>query len=55
MDLSEIGRQFGLNEAQTRAAVEALTPVVARFTRRRHNAAPPSADPTQAPADVEPS
>jgi hypothetical protein len=34
MDLSEIGRQFGLNEAQTRAAVEALTPVVAAGMRR---------------------
>ena len=29
MDLSEIGLQFGINEAQTRAAVESLTPVVA--------------------------
>ncbi|MBK9364903.1 MAG: hypothetical protein IPO67_19395 [Deltaproteobacteria bacterium] len=36
-------------------ATLALTPVVARFTRRRHHAAPPAADPTQAPADVEPS
>ena len=34
MDLSEIGRQFGLDEAQTRAAVEALTPVVAAGMRR---------------------
>ncbi len=34
MDLSEIGRQFGLNEAQPRAAVEALTPVVAAGMRR---------------------
>ncbi len=34
MDLSEIGRQFGLNEEQTRAAVEALTPVVAAGMRR---------------------
>jgi hypothetical protein len=34
MDLSEIGRQFGLNETQTRAAVEALTPVVAAGMRR---------------------
>lgn len=34
MDLSEIGRQFGLSEEQTRAAVEALTPVVAAGMRR---------------------
>lgn len=34
MDLSEIGRQFGLDEEQTRAAVEALTPVVAAGMRR---------------------
>jgi hypothetical protein len=34
MDLLEIGRQFGLNEEQTRAAVEALTPVVAAGLRR---------------------
>lgn len=34
MDLSEIGRQFGLNEAQTRAAFEALAPVVAAGVRR---------------------
>jgi hypothetical protein len=27
MDLSEIGRQFGLNEEQTRAAFDALTPL----------------------------
>ena len=38
MDLSEIGRQFGLNEAQTRAAVEALTPVVAAGMRRNGGA-----------------
>ena len=34
MDLSEIGRQFGLDEAQTRAAFEALAPVVAAGVRR---------------------
>jgi hypothetical protein len=34
MDLSEIGRQFGLNEEQTRAAFDALTPVVASGVRR---------------------
>jgi hypothetical protein len=34
MDLSAIGRQFGLDEAQTRAALEALTPVVASGIRR---------------------
>lgn len=34
MDLSAIGRQFGLNEEQTRAALEALTPVVAAGVRR---------------------
>jgi hypothetical protein len=38
MDLSEIGRQFGLNEEQTRAAVEALTPVVAAGMRRNGGA-----------------
>ncbi len=38
MDLSEIGRQFGLDEAQTRAAVEALTPVVAAGMRRNGGA-----------------
>ena len=38
MDLSEIGRQFGLNEAQTGAAVEALTPVVAAGMRRNGGA-----------------
>lgn len=34
MDLSAIGRQFGLNEEQTRAAMEALAPVVAAGVRR---------------------
>jgi hypothetical protein len=34
MDLSAIGQQFGLNEEQTRAAMEALTPVVAAGVRR---------------------
>jgi hypothetical protein len=34
MDLSAIGRQFGLDEAQTRAALDALTPVVAAGVRR---------------------
>lgn len=34
MDLSSIGRQFGLNEEQTRAALDALTPVVASGVRR---------------------
>jgi hypothetical protein len=34
MDLEAIGRQFGLNEAQTRAALDALTPVVAAGVRR---------------------
>ena len=38
MELSEIGRQFGLNEEQTRAAVEALTPVVAAGMRRNGGA-----------------
>jgi hypothetical protein len=38
MDLSEIGRQFGLNEEQARAAVEALTPVVAAGMRRNGGA-----------------
>ena len=38
MDLTEIGRQFGLNEEQTRAAVEALTPVVAAGQRRSGSA-----------------
>ena len=34
MNFSEIGRQFGLNEEQTRAAFEALAPVVANGLRR---------------------
>jgi hypothetical protein len=34
MDLSAIGQQFGLNAEQTRAALEALTPVVASGVRR---------------------
>ena len=34
MDISAIGRQFGLNDAQTRAAFEALAPVVAAGLRR---------------------
>jgi hypothetical protein len=34
MDISAIGRQFGLDDAQTRAALEALTPVVASGVRR---------------------
>lgn len=34
MDFSQIGRQFGLDEAQTRAAFEALAPVVAAGVRR---------------------
>ncbi len=34
MDFSGIGRQFGLNEEQTRAAFEALAPVVANGLRR---------------------
>jgi hypothetical protein len=34
MDLSAIGRQFGLNEEQTRVAIEALGPVVAAGVRR---------------------
>lgn len=36
MDISEIGRQFGLNEAQTRAAFEQLAPVVAAGIRRNN-------------------
>lgn len=40
MDLSAIGRQFGLDEQQTRSAFEALAPVVAAGVRR--NAAQPS-------------
>jgi hypothetical protein len=34
MDLSAIGQQFGLTEEQTRAAFDALTPVVASGMRR---------------------
>jgi hypothetical protein len=34
MDLSAIGRQFGLTEEQARAAFDALTPVVASGVRR---------------------
>jgi hypothetical protein len=34
MNLEELGRQFGLNEAQTRAAFEQLAPVVAAGVRR---------------------
>jgi hypothetical protein len=34
MDLSAIGRQFGLTDEQTRAAFDALTPVVASGVRR---------------------
>src|SRR5262245_34505369 len=36
MDYAELGRQFGLNEAQTRAAFEQLTPVVAAGIRRNN-------------------
>ena len=36
MDYAEIGRQFGLNEAQTRAAFEQLAPVVAAGIRRNN-------------------
>jgi len=36
MDISEIGRQFGLNETQTRAAFEQLAPVVAAGIRRNN-------------------
>ena len=35
MNIDAIGRQFGLNEAQTRAALDALAPVVAAGMRRR--------------------
>lgn len=35
MDLSAIGRQFGLNEEQTRAALDALVPVVAAGVRKQ--------------------
>jgi hypothetical protein len=34
MDIGAIGRQFGLNESQTRAALDALAPVVAAGIRR---------------------
>jgi hypothetical protein len=34
MDIAAIGRQFGLNEAQTRAALDQLAPVVAAGVRR---------------------
>src|SRR5262245_29342921 len=34
MDITTIGRQFGLNEEQTRAALDALVPVVAAGVRR---------------------
>src|SRR5262245_26069468 len=34
MDISAIGRQFGLNEEQTRAALDALVPVVGAGMRR---------------------
>jgi hypothetical protein len=34
MNLEELGRQFGLNEAQTRAAFEQLAPVIAAGVRR---------------------
>jgi hypothetical protein len=34
MDIAAIGRQFGLDEAQTRAALDALAPVVAAGVRR---------------------
>ena len=36
-------------------ATLALTPLVARLTRRRHALAPQGADPAQAPVDVDPS
>ncbi len=35
MDISAIGRQFGLNEEQTRAALDALVPVVAAGVRKQ--------------------
>lgn len=35
MDLSAIGRQFGLNDEQTRAALDALVPVVAAGVRKQ--------------------
>src|SRR5262245_7134825 len=34
MDITAVGRQFGLNEEQTRAALDALVPVVAAGMRR---------------------
>src|SRR6476620_981561 len=34
MDVTAIGRQFGLDEEQTRAALDALVPVVAAGVRR---------------------
>ena len=34
MDITAIGRQFGLNEEQTRSALDALVPVVAAGVRR---------------------
>src|SRR3954470_22432469 len=34
MDVAAVGRQFGLNEEQTRAALDALVPVVAAGVRR---------------------
>jgi hypothetical protein len=34
MDMAAIGRQFGLDESQTRAALDALAPVVAAGVRR---------------------
>jgi hypothetical protein len=38
MDLSDIGQQFGLTPAQTKAAFEALAPVVAAGLQRNGNA-----------------
>ncbi len=35
MDISAIGRQFGLNDEQTRAALDALVPVVAAGVRKQ--------------------
>jgi hypothetical protein len=34
MDIATVGRQFGLDEQQTRAALDALVPVVAAGVRR---------------------
>src|SRR5262245_17214982 len=34
MDVSAVGRQFGLSEGETRAAVDALAPVIAAGMRR---------------------